>query len=225
MKRVLIFAMLLSTSIISYGQFTPGKYVWTDPSGLSSIILQFSKSRFTQTNFSDIDSLTGTGYFIKDSKKLILFYDKVISDDSSGCQVIQVQDGMIGLEKKTSISMTIYDGENSFEPFNGASILLGYKQINSVQLFSDVKGKSEFIIWDTRVLNQLTILALGYDPVVLSLGDYQNKTVSLNCTLRIPKKGIIQKDYTEFTIEASSKNTLILLLGKERFEFTRIELE
>ena len=224
MKKItLIVILIIASSFICSGQTIQGKYIWTDPSGLSSKVLYFSKNKFSQTDYSDTDSLKGSGYFIQDERKLIFVYDKALNKDSSNCSVINLQEWKEGTGNKVSISITIKDNENSLQPYHGASIFLGNQTGNSVQLFSDIQGHSEIIVWDMNSINQITIVAMGYDPIVVPTKEFVNKNVTLDCTLRIPKTRFITKDRAEFNIDELSKNSIVISKDNEKLRFTKVK--
>lgn len=223
MKKITtILILIVASTITCTGQTIQGKYIWTDPSGLSSKVLYFYKNKFNQTEYSDIDSLKGSGYFIQDERKLILVYDKVLNKDVSSCSVIKLQESEEERVNKTSISLTIKDNENSLQPFHGVSIFLGHQTGNSIQLFSDTGGHSEFIIWDLHSINQFTIVAMGYDPILVPTKEFANKNVLLNCILRIPKTRFITKDKVEFNIEELSKNSIVISKDNEKLRFNKV---
>ena len=213
MNKVFILTTIFSVGFYLTpvcGQNIEGKYTYSHPSGLfGGMTIEFSKNKFIQTIHGHFDtpSIEGAGYFIRDQKKLVLFYDKIKTGDSSVYEVVEETE--LKTDNEVIIfNLSVVDYENHSTAFRGAFVILGKDSRGIMQSFTDSLGNNQLMIWDPNLIDHVQITFLGYDSVIIPTKGFKNKSVTIKCTLRIPKAKYIEEGKVEFNIDEISNNHL-----------------
>lgn len=181
-----------------------GSYIYTDPAGHSSLLLEFQKNRFYQTSYSDIDSTKGQGYYIIDQNRLILFFETINNSDTSFYTIKDKKE----LQNSTLSSFDISVFKSQQNPIEGAfvSLLTGSEVIAT--MFTDYNGNIQFMIDDPETVTYVRISFFGYHSLNIPTKQFIRNSIHLECTLKPKTVNLIGEKRIDYTIVTASDKFL-----------------
>lgn len=155
---------------------------------------------------------SGDGKFQVDGENLNLTF-KSMKWRSSRC--IKREERNLTTEKPYAyVQLKVFDGANNNTPFEHAYVILRGSVDNLAQFFTDSHGTTSFFIWDTSIVNSVSINCMGYEEISIPVDDMSNKSTVMACTLE-PKEPLHSRE--------SVKKYKIGDLNKNGFTLTNSE--
>lgn len=211
---LLIYFSLVILSAQS--QQISGKYLFTDGAGLLSTQLNFSGKRFSAKVYTDTDAKIGSGYYVQDGKKLILFYEKIAIQDSSYF-IIKKQDDI--KSQACIISLRIFNEKNHL--FKDPWVYLKGFHTN-LQIITDSLGATNLVFWQNQFIDEIFITFLGYQSLSIPIKNLMGKSTDLECHLMIPQFYPLKEGREEYIIISQNKEELLLSHNGMEIRWTRI---
>lgn len=211
---IITFVFVVAVFIPSHSQIKNGHYVSETSKIGETIDIRFKEDSFTYKRVSRQDSVFGFGKFKINEKKLTLTFNKITERKFPKWQITK-QANWINGGSSALVELYAIDRANNL-PFDGAFIVLQSDSTNVVQFFTNSSGKSDFFIWNPRIINSIVIDFPGYERVKIPVDRLQNQKVSISCFLDL-KQQTSELSRIEYSIENISKK------GFELFDINGVQ--
>lgn len=209
---LIIITFFFHNNLFSQSKELMGRYKWVDPTGETSIMINYKNNYFTYKSEGDFGgAFISKGYYLLKNDTLILSHEGITDPQPSKYKVIEKVDSsaaMFGMNQNIeaevlNMSLIIFDTDK--RPLSGTFVTLISNEKVLCRLLSDSEGKVN-IYTEGRVADKVRIGFIGLKNLEIDLSDYWGYSSTIEIVLTSSNYLYNQDEFLEKYILSTGKD-------------------